>query len=60
MLLCCSEAKQPNLKLKTLSKQLLGHLPLDIDLAQSIDNEYNISLVCIDCAKAGGHDIQWG
>ncbi len=28
MYLCCHEAKRPNLKLKTRSKQLLGYLPL--------------------------------
>jgi hypothetical protein len=31
-------AKQPNLKLKTRPKQLLGYLPLDIALPDHIDN----------------------
>jgi hypothetical protein len=32
MQLCCSETKLPNLMLKTQPKQLLGSLPIDIEL----------------------------
>jgi hypothetical protein len=36
MHLCCYEAKQPNLKLKTRSKQLLGSLPLAFALPENL------------------------